>query len=1257
MNANGPLTGQSLLQKPRKGAPVKLTTLVAESGEGAVYRCNRSGFVAKIYNKPQPEHFRKLLVMIARPPRDPAAPAVSIAWPVSILERSDGAPVGFLMPEISKAKRPTILYVPKARMQDAAGVDWYYLHAAALNVVRLFRAIHELGYVIGDVKPENLLVNASMQICAIDTDSFQVTDPTTKSVYRCPVGTPDYTPPELIGRSFTEVDRTPEHDLFGLAALVYLFLFGKHPFSGGTLPDALVGLETSERIVRGLWQWNRSIPLKPHRGALPLEIVHPDLVALFRRCFDRGGQRPKLRPTVQDWQTALEKAIEDLVWCQVSPLHVFAGHGSCPWCELARSGSGVDLFPARANITSSSFSHVINVLNRQVKNGDYVTAKSLFDRYPQLTSDPRTSQAWSETRKYAATLARFEAFRKAISRTADFDEENLALLKTTPTDVFQLTDKNPQTSPNLERLRLLAKAIDEVETAIRASKPTNGRYFLAGEQAILAAARAHATILQSAPSTYPRYAARMQDAWDRKEAFAALTNAETSGSLVSIAAVLDKHGPRLQQISEFNDRQARYADIRKVAVSLSDFLDAATRLGADPEVVCASWEATADLASSDLAREANPMFGGKSPTKVFEEFAARRTALRSLAETLERIAPTVRPVTEASLSAAYAEVSAYVKAYGAVPTLSPLLQRITALETATSVLAKLRKLAARGRKSTLDLARAWRAREGVDLSLDPDLGSAVASADALLTGVEAFIGMARSTACDETELLRLWMENGLDHPAAAKIALGEMTIRGRADLARRRLAAVAEMESLLAAADAGLERSRAGETALLEGWEHHAGVLAAWGDAIRRFSPRLELARQRLWRAAALSIAVQTRDVMAASSAWGADDLLASFREAKSDAQFGMDAARVVSTVEAVMSQLSIAPESETEALVSLGGVLERSLPSVSAAPLSLLAGRTPLDFEIQLKARAVFRSSLQRCNSADGSAMFALAEAWKAEFGDADRRFAESPVLKDALALLSRWRQLCEAAQTGADATVASLWTDSRVEAAPDFADRAPGLIEALRSFLDRESCFLSLQLKGITINPDCTLKLCWIWKDPRVTHAEIVVGDQYAEKAARAETITHHCVTKAQFDASNGFLVSSPGRQVVALVYPAFVLGGRLVRSRRQIKVQENTLRTLRYRIYANTLRSDEQQIELQIDRPVSLPPLYLLTEAKEVVARLEAQPFDDTARLLITLPIRSSLLKRKKLVHLDHVLPDDAKWLEIVHPASANRKMVVR
>src|SRR5438105_3869599 len=83
---------------------------------------------------------------------------------------------------------------------------------AARNIAAAVHAVHSRGYVIGDVNESNILVTDTALATLVDTDSFQVRDPGSGVVYRCPVGKPEFTPPELQGASFGEIDRTPEHD-------------------------------------------------------------------------------------------------------------------------------------------------------------------------------------------------------------------------------------------------------------------------------------------------------------------------------------------------------------------------------------------------------------------------------------------------------------------------------------------------------------------------------------------------------------------------------------------------------------------------------------------------------------------------------------------------------------------------------------------------------------------------------------------------------------------------------------------------------------------------------------------------------------------------------------------------------------------------------------------------------------------------------------------------------------------------------------
>lgn len=1256
MSNSGPLTGQSLLRTPAGGGPVKLTSLLASSGEGAVYRTSQAGHVAKIYNNPQPEHFRKLTAMIARPPRDPAAPAVSIAWPACILSRRAGEPVGFLMPEIAKAKRPTILYVPKTRLVDASGVDWFYLHSAALNVARLFRAIHELGYVIGDVKPENLLVNASMQICAIDTDSFQVTDPATKSVYRCPVGTPDYTPPELWGKDFTTIDRSISHDLFGLAALIYLFLFGKHPFSGGLLPESMIGMETGERIKRGLWQWNRSTPLTPHRGSLRIDIVHPELVALFRRCFDRGGQRPDMRPTAKEWQTALELAIDDLMWCQASVLHVHASHHSCPWCESARNG--VDLFPNKQGLTSSSFASVVHRLDRMVANGDYEAASALIKRHGQLKSDPRAARARTEVQKQSRVVAQLSKFRTAIARPPAYDDENLTLLRSTPPAIIALAEKNEAAAPLLKRLQALATAISDVEAAIAAAVPRNGLYDRAGEDKILATARLHTQVLQTAPSTFPRFSDRMQDAWERSAAITDLADAEAAGGgWRRVVAVLAKHWTRLQETTEFQARRGHYEEIRRVAERLSEFVAAANRQGADPEMVCATWEAAPEIALSSLTREPSSDLAGRTPVEAYEQFAVRRTALRALSEKLAQMAPAGQPITEATLTAAYGEVAGYVKANGAVPVLSPLQPRIASLEAAATLGARLRTLASKGETALIELARVWRAHEGVELLLESGLKETVERARTLLRATDAFAAIAADPKGNEEDLCRLWVEENLDQPAVSRSQLGGETFGARVDLARRRIAASNEMVRVLDVADATGERTRQGEAAVVDAWEQRRELFSHWPSAGERFGARVELARKRLAGLDQLLAAVAAGKVEDIGRAWGHHGLLSDLAEARPHAPLAIEAAEVLALAETVAALPKAGSGSEQSISAKLARSVAQMDPRVVGAPLSSLGGKSISELEALFTSRSTFRHLLNSCDTAKGHDLFALADKWDPEFGKADPTLAASPKLREALLLRERWNGLLTAARAGNATKVVGLWVDPRLESAPDFAANTDLLRAALQKYLDAAERFLPLALGGVTTLPDGSSFLKWNWNDASVTHAAVYVGDRAMEEPQLSTAVSNHVVTHENFATENGFRLQSPGRMVTAIVFPAFMVSGTIVQAKRPIIVQENGRRILRYSVRA---KRSEQEIELIADRSFVLPPLRLVTDTEgnsgDVVAEIGSKPVGADARIVISLPSRTGFLARRKPVRLECGSHEDNAWLEIVHPEPDQRKMVV-
>ena len=108
------------------------------------------------------------------------------------------------------------------------------------------------------------------------------------------MGKPEFTPPELQGVRFADVDRGPEHDRFGMAVLIYqLLMEGTHPFAGvfqgrGEAP----GYE--ERISAGHFPYSRArrVPYRPMPAAPPFQILHPGASRSFRAVLRRGPREP-----------------------------------------------------------------------------------------------------------------------------------------------------------------------------------------------------------------------------------------------------------------------------------------------------------------------------------------------------------------------------------------------------------------------------------------------------------------------------------------------------------------------------------------------------------------------------------------------------------------------------------------------------------------------------------------------------------------------------------------------------------------------------------------------------------------------------------------------------------------------------------------------------------------------------------------------------------------------------------------------------
>lgn len=325
----------------RAGKLIPVGAKLGSGGEGDVYAVSdHRNLALKVYNKahvPTAGKAEKLQRMVALGTPDLLGLA---AWPVEVaLDRLGGSVAGLLMPKIEGYKPVHLLYGPKSRQREFPDAQWPFLVHTAANVARAFATVHAHGHVVGDVNHGNLLVNAHGIAKFIDCDSFQVH--AGGRHYLCEVGVSTHTPPELQGVSFKSVQRTPGHDAFGLAVMVFqLLMMGRHPFSGGYLGAGEMPLEQAIRDHRFAYGPNAATrQMRQPPGTLDLAALGP-AANLFERAFGRLA----VRPSAVEWRDALVSLLGSLAQCRNNPSHHhLKSLPSCPWCAVERQ-SGLVFF-------------------------------------------------------------------------------------------------------------------------------------------------------------------------------------------------------------------------------------------------------------------------------------------------------------------------------------------------------------------------------------------------------------------------------------------------------------------------------------------------------------------------------------------------------------------------------------------------------------------------------------------------------------------------------------------------------------------------------------------------------------------------------------------------------------------------------------------------------------------------------------------------------------------------------------------------
>ncbi|MDE6834532.1 MAG: zinc-ribbon domain containing protein [Ruminococcus sp.] len=237
---------------------IRLNEKLGVGGEASIYNTNTQ-FVAKVYMKDNitRRRYEKIRLMLSKPVNYDG-----ICYPVAPLYNLNKEFIGFLMPPAKgKELQRGIFLVKQLFLKNFPGWKKRDTVQLCITILEKIKYLHERNIIMGDINPANILVVSPEEVYFVDTDSYQIEG------FPCPVGTINYTAPEIQRKHFGDFLRTLGNEYFAVATLLFMIMLpGKPPYShqGGADPVANIinmnfsypfGENSNRKTPDGPWRY------------------------------------------------------------------------------------------------------------------------------------------------------------------------------------------------------------------------------------------------------------------------------------------------------------------------------------------------------------------------------------------------------------------------------------------------------------------------------------------------------------------------------------------------------------------------------------------------------------------------------------------------------------------------------------------------------------------------------------------------------------------------------------------------------------------------------------------------------------------------------------------------------------------------------------------------------------------------------------------------------------------------------------------
>lgn len=277
---------------------IRLAKQGPSGGEGIIFTTSLPGIVAKIYkqNKVDRARYEKLSLMVSK-----TIEFDGICFPLALLVNRKKEFVGYLMRQAMGKELQRCVFIPQLLKKNFPGWTKVDTVTLCITILKKLKYLHERNIILGDINPNNILVVSPTEVYFVDADSYQVEG------FPCPVGTINYTAPEIQRRDFSTFLRTAGHERFAVAVLLFMIMLpGKPPYSlqgGENQIDNIIngdfaypsGSRSTGKAPEGMWRfcWSH----------LP-RYLKDDFYETFRKGGEHSAE--KTRYSTGDWLQKFE---------------------------------------------------------------------------------------------------------------------------------------------------------------------------------------------------------------------------------------------------------------------------------------------------------------------------------------------------------------------------------------------------------------------------------------------------------------------------------------------------------------------------------------------------------------------------------------------------------------------------------------------------------------------------------------------------------------------------------------------------------------------------------------------------------------------------------------------------------------------------------------------------------------------------------------------------------------------------------------